>query len=79
MVYFNATGNHGMAKGGSGDVLTGLLTGLLAQGYPVKEAAILGAWLHGKAGDIAAGRYTANGMTAGNIIECLPAAWENAV
>jgi NAD(P)H-hydrate epimerase len=79
MVYFNATGNNGMAKGGSGDVLTGLLTGLLAQGYPVKEAAMLGVWLHGKAGDIAAERYTANGMTAGSLIECLPSAWERAV
>lgn len=78
MVYFNATGNNGMAKGGSGDVLTGLLTGLLAQGYSVKEAALLGAWLHGKAGDMAAMKYTREGMTAGDIIECLPAAWQNA-
>ncbi len=51
--YFNSTGNPGMATGGSGDVLTGLLTGLLAQGYTSKEAAILGVYLHGLAGDIA--------------------------
>jgi NAD(P)H-hydrate epimerase len=77
MIYVNVTGNNGMAKGGSGDVLTGLLSGLLAQGYPVKDAALLGAWLHGKAGDIATEHYTANGMTAGDLIECLPAAWES--
>lgn len=76
MVYFNATGNNGMAKGGSGDVLTGLLTGLLAQGYPVEKAALLGAWLHGKAGDLAASKYTCGGMKAGDIIECLPEAWK---
>lgn len=43
-----------MAKGGSGDVLTGILTGLMAQGYTAKEAGIIGMYLHGKAGDIAA-------------------------
>lgn len=56
--YFNSTGNAGMAKGGSGDVLTGLLTALLAQGYPAAEAAALGVWLHGKAGDAAAQRHS---------------------
>ncbi|RYY62584.1 MAG: NAD(P)H-hydrate dehydratase, partial [Chitinophagaceae bacterium] len=45
--YFNSTGNAGMAKGGSGDVLTGLLTALLAQGYAPADAALLGVWLHG--------------------------------
>ncbi|WP_298708845.1 NAD(P)H-hydrate dehydratase [Chitinophaga sp.] len=53
-VFFNPTGNPGMATAGSGDVLTGILTGLLAQGYAPKAALILGAWLHGKAGDLAA-------------------------
>ncbi len=52
-VYFNSTGNPGMATGGSGDVLTGIITGLLAQGYPIHDAAILGMYLHGKAGDLA--------------------------
>ncbi|HEX2533634.1 MAG TPA: NAD(P)H-hydrate dehydratase, partial [Chitinophagaceae bacterium] len=47
--YFNATGNPGMAKGGSGDVLTGMLTALLAQGYPPDQAALLGVYLHGLA------------------------------
>ncbi|MEM9918232.1 MAG: NAD(P)H-hydrate dehydratase [Bacteroidota bacterium] len=51
--YFNATGNPGMASGGSGDVLTGMLTALLAQGYPPKEAILLGVYLHGLAGDLA--------------------------
>ncbi|GAB4397192.1 MAG: bifunctional ADP-dependent NAD(P)H-hydrate dehydratase/NAD(P)H-hydrate epimerase [Microscillaceae bacterium] len=52
-VFFNETGNSGMATAGSGDVLTGLLTGLLAQGYSPREAALLGMYLHGKAGDLA--------------------------
>lgn len=52
--YFNSTGNAGMAKGGSGDVLTGILTALLAQGYPPFDAALLGVYLHGLAGDKAA-------------------------
>jgi hydroxyethylthiazole kinase-like uncharacterized protein yjeF len=50
--FFNSSGNAGMAKGGSGDALTGLLTALLAQGYPAPDAAVLGVWLHGRAGDL---------------------------
>ncbi len=52
--YFNSTGNAGMAKGGSGDVLTGILTAMLSQGYSPGEAALLGVYLHGLAGDLAA-------------------------
>ncbi len=52
-LFFNPTGNSGMAKGGSGDALTGILTGLLAQGYDAKEAAVLGVYIHGLAGDMA--------------------------
>jgi hydroxyethylthiazole kinase-like uncharacterized protein yjeF len=52
--YFNSTGNPGMAKGGSGDVLTGILTSLLSQSYSPGEAALLGVYLHGLAGDLAA-------------------------
>jgi NAD(P)H-hydrate epimerase len=74
--YVNSTGNHGMAKGGSGDVLTGLLTGLLAQGYSAQDACILAAWLHGKAGDFAAEKYSTEGMTAMSIVEFLPLAWK---
>ena len=67
--YFNNTGNAGMATGGSGDVLTGILTGLLAQGYSSVESAILGVYLHGLAGDIAAEKLSQEAMIAGDIIE----------
>lgn len=69
--FFNSTGNAGMATGGSGDVLTGILTGLLAQGYTSANAAILGVYLHGFAGDIAAERLSMEAMMAGDIIENL--------
>ncbi len=72
---FNGTGNAGMATGGSGDVLTGILTGLLAQGYTAHDAAVLGTWLHGLAGDLAAKELSQEGMTAGDIIAYLPQAW----
>ncbi|MEI8048901.1 MAG: NAD(P)H-hydrate dehydratase [Bacteroidota bacterium] len=65
--YFNPTGNPGMATGGSGDVLTGLLTGLLAQGYNPTEACILGVYIHGLAGDIAAEKSGYEALTAGDI------------
>lgn len=67
--YFNTTGNAGMATGGSGDVLTGIITGLLAQGYSPTDAAILGVYLHGLAGDKACEKYGANAMIATDIIE----------
>jgi NAD(P)H-hydrate epimerase len=73
--FFNSTGNAGMATAGSGDVLTGLLTGLLAQGYGAVEAAVLGAWLHGAAGDSAARDTSMEAMTAGDIIEHFGAAF----
>ncbi len=66
--YFNNTGNAGMATAGSGDVLTGILTGLLAQGYNTEEAAVLGVYLHGLAGDIAALQHSQEAMLAGDII-----------
>lgn len=74
---FNSTGNPGMAKGGSGDALTGLLTGLLAQGYEPYQAAMLGVYLHGMAGDVVARHKGMDGMHAGDIIEALPEAWQN--
>lgn len=74
-VTFNPTGNPGMAKGGSGDVLTGLLAGLLAQGYPPLDAARLGAYLHGLAGDLAAAELGMDGMTAIDLVGHLPVAW----
>jgi hydroxyethylthiazole kinase-like uncharacterized protein yjeF len=69
--YFNSTGNPGMAKGGSGDVLTGVITGLMARGYEAKEAAILGVYIHGAAGDLAARDLGLEGMLATDIIERL--------
>lgn len=73
---FNPTGNPGMATGGSGDVLTGILLGLLAQGYPQEEACLAGVYIHGLAGDMAAKEKTQMGMTAGDIVDALPAAWK---
>lgn len=68
--FFNTTGNPGMATGGSGDVLTGLLTGLLAQGYSAGEAAILGVYLHGLAGDLAIrDEQSKASLLAGDLIE----------
>ena len=74
--HFNPTGNPGMATGGSGDVLTGILLGLLAQGYSREEACKLGVYVHGMAGDIAAEEKTEISMTANDIIEALPIAWK---
>jgi NAD(P)H-hydrate epimerase len=73
-IYFNNTGNPGMATAGSGDVLTGIITALLAQKYSSKEAAILGVWLHGKAGDLAAEDLTEECVIASDIINYLPQA-----
>lgn len=69
-VYINTTGNPGMATGGSGDVLTGVIGGLLAQGLDGKQAACLGVYLHGLAGDRAANRRNSpHSLIAGDIIE----------
>lgn len=70
-VYFNSTGNAGMATGGSGDVLTGILTGLLAQGYSSKETCLMGMFLHGLAADIAILSTSQEALIAGDIIENL--------
>ena len=74
--YFNNTGNAGMAKAGSGDVLTGLLTGLLAQGYSPLNTCLLGVYLHGLAGDFAAEIHTQYAMTATDIINQMGQAWK---
>jgi len=71
-IYFNATGNSGMATAGSGDVLTGIITSLLAQGYTTEIAAALGAYLHGFAGDKAAEKMSKTAMIASDIIEAIP-------
>lgn len=65
--FFNSNGNPGMATAGSGDVLTGILTSLLAQGYGTEEACLLGVYLHGLAGDIAAIHLSQEAMLAGDI------------
>ena len=70
-VYFNSTGNPGMATGGSGDVLTGIIAGMLAQGYSSKDACILGMYLHGLAGDLAAQSLSQEALIAGDLIDHL--------
>ncbi|MEO8067298.1 MAG: NAD(P)H-hydrate dehydratase [Flavobacteriales bacterium] len=74
-VYFNPTGDPGMAKGGSGDVLTGVITGLLARGLSPLHAALLGTYLHGSAGSLTAKHVGRDGMTAMDIVHHLPMAW----
>ncbi len=74
-VAINRTGNSGMATGGSGDVLTGLIAALLAQGMPPFEAAQLGAHLHGLAGDLAAAELSQPGLIASDLPRYLAAAW----
>ena len=69
--HYNMTGNAGMATGGSGDVLTGILTALIGQGYDSVEAARLGVYLHGSAGDFAAAALSEEAMGAGNIVDYL--------
>ncbi|MDB5197543.1 MAG: NAD(P)H-hydrate dehydratase, partial [Flaviaesturariibacter sp.] len=67
-VYFNTTGNAGLAKGGSGDVLTGILTSLLAQGYAPVAAAVLGIYLHGAAADLCAATLGMESMLPGDLV-----------
>ncbi len=69
--WYNMTGNAGMATGGAGDVLTGIITGLIAQGYEPHEAAIMGVYLHGLAGDLAAKEISEEGLIAGDIANYL--------
>lgn len=66
-LYINTTGNPGMATAGSGDVLTGIITALIGQGYEPLRATVLGVYLHGKAGDIAAEQFSYEGVVAGDI------------
>jgi NAD(P)H-hydrate epimerase len=69
--YVNTTGNPGMAKGGSGDVLTGLLGGLLARGYTTLEAAALAVWIHGYAGDALTAKCTAEAYSSRDLVDAL--------
>jgi hydroxyethylthiazole kinase-like uncharacterized protein yjeF len=74
--YFNGSGNPGMGTGGSGDVLTGMITGLLAQGYAPERAALLGVYLHGLAGDLAAKDLDQEALLAGDIIQYIGRAFK---
>lgn len=73
--FHNTTGNPGMATGGSGDVLTGIITALVCQGLAPLEAARLGAFVHGVAGDLAVAELGQIGVTARDLVRFLPAAW----
>lgn len=72
--HVNRTGNPGLATAGTGDVLTGILAALLGQGLSPWDAAVLGPWLHGRAGDLAAAAYGPVSMIASDVIEFLPEA-----
>jgi NAD(P)H-hydrate epimerase len=76
-VFFNPTGNPGMATGGSGDVLTGILTGLLAQGYKTEDACKLGVFLHGLSGDIALEKTEQESLLASDLIENIGKAFKS--
>jgi NAD(P)H-hydrate epimerase len=75
-VYFNTTGNPGMATAGSGDVLTGILLGLFSQGYSAKDTCMIGVYLHGLAGDIAAQRECQESIIAGDIVNSISKAYK---
>lgn len=77
-VHENTTGNPGLATAGTGDVLTGVIAGLIAQGIKPAEAAEAAVYLHGLAGDIAAKAKTEPGMVAGDVIEAIPEALRRA-
>ena len=75
----NTTGNPGMAKGGSGDVLAGMILSLLGQGIPPKKAVPSAVWLHGAAGDLAAASFGEYGMTPSDLLQNIPAAIQGAM
>ena len=71
-IYINSTGNPGMATGGSGDVLTGIIAGLAAQNISLQNAAIAGAYIHGHSGDLFSEKETQTSLIAGDLLRCLP-------
>ena len=75
-IYFNETGNPGMATGGAGDVLTGIIAALAAQGYEPFEASKIGVYVHGLAGDICEAEIGQIGMTAIDILDKVPKAFK---
>lgn len=78
-VFFNDSGNPGMAKPGMGDVLTGLITGLLAQSYSPEQACLLGVYVHGRAGDLAARQHTQQAMTAMQLVDKIEEVWKELI
>ncbi len=78
-VFFNSTGNAGMAKGGTGDALTGMIVGLLSQKYAPLDCAVAGVYLHGLAGDIAAQSKGQYSMLCSDLIECIPDAFRKII
>lgn len=74
-LYINSTGNPGLATGGTGDVLTGIITGLIGQGYEPLTASLFGVYLHGKSADIAVNDYSYQSLTASHIIDYLGQAY----
>lgn len=75
-IFANTTGNSGLASGGTGDVLTGIIGGLLAQGMSARDAAVVGVFVHGLAGDMASKEFTRRSMIARDVIIYLPQAWK---
>ena len=76
-IYINPTGNPALSSGGSGDVLTGIISGLLARGFPVIKASIAGVYLHGLAGDLLAEEMGEAGVIAGDLLNVLPRLMES--
>ena len=74
-LYRNTTGNPGMASGGSGDVLSGIVAALIGQGMSAFDAAVLGAWVHGRAGDLAAAELGQTALTSADLLDFLPFAF----
>jgi NAD(P)H-hydrate epimerase len=74
-VFVNSTGNSGMATGGSGDVLTGIIAAQIGQGLPLFDAASLAVYVHGRAGDLAAAEMSERGLIASDLLRFLGAAW----
>ena len=74
-LFFNSSGNAGLAKGGSGDALTGILTGLLARGYSPAQAAIIGVFVHGYAADLCVKKSSREGLLATDLVTVLPKAF----
>ena len=78
-VFINPTGNPGMARGGSGDLLAGMTAALLAQGLSALDAARAGVYLHGLCGDIAAEQYTEYAATVARMTDCIPQAFSRLI